>query len=135
MFKINICITIFTLGLFTACTSHHLQNASNNDIPLDQLINQLPAKDSIESTLIFDAILDYGQKGVTDICLYMESSDNEKKVQAQWALHGLAINVTRGTREKQRLIYISGLNTFLGSSLSVENQTFVIDQIKITGEQ
>jgi hypothetical protein len=58
-YSIAICILV----ILTACTSHRLQNFSDNDIPLDQLVNHLPANDSVESTLIFNAILDYRLEG------------------------------------------------------------------------
>lgn len=133
MKKNHYSITICILVLFTACTSHRLQNFSDNDIPLDQLVNHLPANDSVESTLIFNAILDYGLEGVVHICRQLGFHDDQDLVQAKWALHGLAVYVTGRGREQKRELYISGLIKALDLSLPVNQKVFIINQMQISG--
>jgi len=133
MIKIYLYITICILGLFAACTSLQFQNYYDNDIPLDQLVNHLPANDSVESTLIFNAILDYGREGVVHICQQLGSQDDQDQVQAKWALHGLAVHVTGKGREQKRELYISGLIKALDLSLPVNQKVFIINQMQISG--
>ncbi len=130
----NLFGTIFCiLVILAGCTSHRLQNFSDNDIPLDQLVNHLPANDSVESTLIFNAILDYGREGVIHICQQLGSHDDQDLVQAKWALHGLAVHVTGKGREQKRELYISGLIKALDLSLPVNQKVFIINQMQISG--
>jgi hypothetical protein len=133
MIKNHFGITICILIILTACTSHRLQNFSDNDIPLDQLVNHLPANDSVESTLIFNAILDYGLEGVVHICRQLGFHDDQDLVQAKWALHGLAVYVTGRGREQKRELYISGLIKALDLSLPVNQKVFIINQMQISG--
>ena len=133
MIKIYLYITICILVLLSACTSLQYQNFSDNDIPLDQLVNHLPANDSVESTLIFNAILDYGREGVVHICQQLGSHDDQDLVQAKWALHGLAVHVTGRGREQKRELYISGLKKALDLSLPVNQKAFIINQMQISG--
>ncbi len=134
MIKNHFGITICILIILTACTSHRLQNFSDNDIPLDQLVNHLPADDSVESTLIFNAILDYGREGVVHICQQLGSHDDQDLVQAKWALNGLAVHVTGRGREQKRELYISGLIKALDLSLPINQKVFIINQMQISGE-
>ena len=133
MKKNHYSIAICILVILTACTSHRLQNFSDNDIPLDQLVNHLPANDSVESTLIFNAILDYGLEGVVHICRQLGFHDDQDLVQAKWALHGLAVYVTGRGREQKRELYISGLIKALDLSLPVNQKVFIINQMQISG--
>ena len=133
MKKNHYSIAICILVLFTACTSLQFQNSYDNDIPLDQLVNHLPANDSVESTLIFNAILDYGREGVVHICQQLGSHDDQDQVQAKWALHGLAVHVTGRGREQKRELYISGLIKALDLSLPVNQKVFIINQMQISG--
>ncbi len=133
MKKNHYSIAICILGLLTACTSHRLQNFSDNDIPLDQLVNHLPANDPVESTLIFNAILDYGEEGVVHICQQLGSHNDQSIAQAKWALNGLTVHVTGRGREQKRELYISGLKKALDLSLPVNQKAFIINQMQISG--
>jgi len=133
MIRRHVGIILCILFPLAACTSHQLRYSAQNDIPLDQLINYLPAIDSVESTLIFNAILGYGQDGIIKICQQLSSEDHIPSSQAHWALHGLAIHVTGKGRETQREIYISGLIKALDIDLPVNQRTFILNQMQISG--
>jgi HEAT repeat protein len=133
MNKIQI-ITIFCfLAILAACTSHQLQYSSENDISLDQLISHLPARDSVESALIFNAILGYGQDAVVEVCQQLDSKDHKYVSQAEWALHGLATHVTEKGKENHRQIYIRGLKRALELSLPVDSKVFITSQFQTAG--
>jgi HEAT repeat protein len=135
MFKIYLYIPIAFLLFLTACTSHTLHNPSTNDIPLEDLINQLPAQDSVKSKLVYGALLKYEENGVFEICRNLYSADEKLRSQSEWALHGLAIYVTGRNNEEYREIYIAGVGRALDYSLPEEKKAFLINQIKIAGRE
>ena len=67
MIKISINIAAVILLILASCTSHSIQKDSASDISLEQLLNQLPARDSVESALVFNAMLSDNEKRATKI--------------------------------------------------------------------
>jgi len=133
MIKIHTGIAICILGLLVACTPHQFLYSPDNEIPLNDLVNHLPVTDSIESTLIYNAILAYGEEGVVEISKQLESENQQNQIQARWALNGLAVYVTDKRREAQRESYVLGLKKALNLSLNSDNKVFIINQFQIAG--
>jgi HEAT repeat protein len=100
---------------------------------MEELINQLPARDSLEAKLIFNAIISYGQDGITLLGQSLDSPDRKSQIQAELALHGLAIYVSDPGKENQRLLYVSGLAKALQKDLPIEKKTFLISQLRFAG--
>ena len=135
MTKIHTGITICILMLFWACASQQFQNPSEYDLSLDQLINHLPAKDFVDQTLLFKAILEHGQDGLIRISEKLDSENPSIVNQAKWALNGLANYVTEKGNEDQRRNYINGLKESLDLPLHKDSKAFIINQFQIAGDE
>lgn len=134
MNKIHYYVFPFTLLLVIACTSTQRQYPDNDRIPLENLVNHLPASDSVESKLLFDAILGYGDEGVVDICKLLRSEDDQLQIQSRWALNGLTVYVTDSEREQLRKIYVSGLLKALDLPFHETDKAYIINQLQLSGK-
>jgi len=135
MIRSSINIVVIILFILTSCASHQFQKDSASDIPLEQLLHQLPARDSVESTLVFNAILKYGEQGIVDISRSLSSANHQKRISSEYALHGLANYVTSPDREDYRKMYVSGISAALEMMEPIRQKSFLIDQMKIAGEE
>jgi HEAT repeat protein len=106
-----------------------------DNIPLEQLLNRLPAPDSTEARLVFNAIFEYGEEGILQICRYLEKSEQKIQIQAEFALNGIAVYVSDPRREDLRLIYISGISKVLEFDLSIKNKILIINNLKIVAKE
>ena len=133
------CLYRFTgiLGLIFllhACAGTPNQPYHDQTLPLIQLVEQAPVENRIQSILLYDAILAYGQDGIIEICGLLESTEQKRKAQAEYILHGLAYYVNGVDKDGFRHIYHSGLKQSLLSNRSLSSKQFIIRQLQITGQ-
>ena len=125
---------IIGLSLFYACAGTPDRIHHDQTIPLIQLVEQAPVENKIQRILLYNAILSHGQDGIIEICILLESAVPNRKVQAEYILHGLAMYVNREEKDGFRHMYVSGLKQSLMSDISVPSKQFIIRQLQIAGQ-
>ena len=85
------------------------KTANGSAIPLAELVAKLPANDGIEQSLICEAILQYGAKGVNQMLNQLKSTESGQVLKAQYAIDGLNRYVNRNPTQAGKSLFVSVL--------------------------
>ncbi|NOY58538.1 MAG: DUF1080 domain-containing protein [Calditrichaeota bacterium] len=122
---------IFTMmGCATTQRQQAVTQESLVNVPLQDLLSQLPAHNAVEQTLLMQAIIGYNSDGVQKIAAQLASKDSTERIAANYALNGLSHFVTRGGREMQRRMFVAGVEQSLLTQLPVLEKAFLISQLR-----
>jgi HEAT repeat protein len=132
-------IGVFCLLLIMAgcSTNNQLKRIDTNRDSKDflrQLVYHMPAKDTLESILINEALLSSNRTGILQICAMLTSGNDEDRIKAQYALSGLSLYVTRPGLEVQRLHFVGAIHEALNSDIDKKQKAFLISQLQLPGD-
>ncbi len=125
-----IAVIIIMMGCATTERKQVVTRESLVNVPLEELLSQLPAHNAVEQTLLMQAILNYKADGVQEIAAQLSSQDSTKRVAANYALNGLSHFVTKEGREMQRQVYVAGVEQSLLTKMPVLQKAFLISQLQ-----
>ncbi len=99
------------------------------------LISQMPAESIIERDGLSAELVSLGPAGIKEICRMVVPPGTGDDTQARFALHGLAIYVTRPGAEAERKMYATAIIEGFGAASNKEVKAFLIRQLQLAGKQ
>jgi HEAT repeat protein len=102
---------------------------------VSSLLARFPASDAAGRDEVCAEITRLGPRAVGEICRRLLPPDKGDSSQAQFALNGLAVYVTRPGAERERLDYVGSLLAAVETSRDEWIRTFLISQIEVAGRE
>lgn len=135
MFKnISQWLFIAILVAFIGCAALGVQQKAElrpiDELSVLELVKRLPADDNIESSLIFQAILQRKTEGILKICQQLNSREKADIVAAHYALDGLAHFVSQPGISLELDYYSTALEQTLAGKLAVEQKAFLLSMLQ-----
>ena len=128
---------LFTIISLTSCATTNsqqtLSQAVDEIIPLQDLLDQLPAQNAVQQALIMKALIRHGSAGVVSLSGLLTAEDSTARAQAQYALTGLAHYVSYKERPAQRATFVAGVEQALEGTLPAQQKAFLITLLQYCG--
>ncbi|NOG45036.1 MAG: DUF1080 domain-containing protein [Calditrichaeota bacterium] len=119
---------LISIIYFNACSS--VSKNPDQLVPIENLIAQFPTQNPTQQKLLFDAILDHGEKGITEIATFLKGENPDRVQLAKYALNGLAFYVADSGDEQDRLLFLAAIHQAIKNKNSTNHKTFLIDQLQ-----
>ena len=119
--------SLLTIVLVASNAFPQQQNAELYD-----WLAKYPARSALELEALNSRMLSLGEPGVRTLCSLLQA-ENPLATQAEFAIGGMVLAVTRTDAGSERKMLIRGLVSGLQSGLPVENKVFLLEQIDIVG--
>ncbi len=108
------------------CSSSRLTTTTPSH-SMQELLQALPSGNRLTSSLVFDAMLDHGAKGLHTLVRLLDSGKPDEKTTAHYALDGLAqFCGALPNTDPRRQTFIAALSSSLASSRPAVDQAFLI---------
>jgi len=102
---------------------------------LEELLSRMPVKDSVEARWAYTSLLGLGDQDIVRLCSMLDAPKQTDRVQAEYALQGLAMFVTRYGAEAERLKFVGALGKALERQHPVEAASFLIERLQVAGRK
>jgi len=116
-----------------AITVFSLAYAGAAEVPVAELIKQLPAQDAAAAAEVSAKLVAAGPAGLKEIAAMLVEPGKGDDVKARFALHGLAFYVARPGAEAERKMFVETLAGVLGTDVPASVKGFLIRQLQLAG--
>lgn len=130
MIQKGIRYTLISGLLYLICTVIHAAGEEG----VEEILARLPAKEISEGQALLAQIVGIGPPAISKICSMLREAGKEDDSKARFALHGLALYVTRPGAEADRVMFEGCLLKALAEDLPAEVKAFLIRQIQLAGK-
>jgi HEAT repeat protein len=111
------------------------QSPPSPEAEVSSLLARFPASDTAGRDEICAEIIRLGPRAISQICRRLLPPEKGDSSQAQFALNGLAVYVTRPGAERERLDYVKSLLAAVETSGDDWIGAFLISQIEVAGRE
>ena len=126
---------IFILGCSTTKQLQQNNGKIESKEYLRQLLNHLPARDSLQAGLVYEAILNQGSNTIVEICYMLKSTNQLEILKAQYALSGIAGYVSKPGRSALRTKFLTALHQVINYEFAAEQKAFLFNQLQLVGNE
>lgn len=105
------------------------------EVDLDAALKNIVSEDASTRSKAFDDVLLAGLKGIEKLTKILVEPGKGDDAGVRFALHGLAMYVTRPGGEADRAAFVKVLTAQLRTDLTVEVKRFLISQLQIAGRE
>ena len=120
--------------VISACGSTGFPGASTPGFTLEELLQRMPPRDSIEARWVNSSLIRMGEDSLLAICNMLGRTDPGTAAAAEYALQGLATYVTGAGKEQDRLMYATALGKALRLRRSPAVSSFLISRLQLSGK-
>ena len=103
------------------------------EVPVAELIKQLPAQDAAAAAEISARLVAAGPAGVKEIAAMLLEPGKGDDAKPRFALHGMAVYVSRPNAEAERKMFVETLAILLGTDIPLAVKGFLIRQLQLSG--
>ena len=109
-------------------------DAAEGEAPVNDIITQLPKIKAADGHALAAVIMQQGAPAIGQICDLLVEPGTGDDTKARFALHGLALYVTRPGAEQERSVFTATLVKALGAEKPVAVKGFLIRQLALAGK-
>jgi len=124
-------VSLIALVVISSCT---YQVSLKKQETLENLVNRMPAQNSLEEQQIIEALLSYGPSGILQICNKLVPPGEGDDTKVRYALNGLILYISRPGFEKERKMVVKVFIEKLESQQNHEINAFLIRQLQQVGK-
>jgi len=117
-----------------------LASLDAGEVPVAELVSQLPAQDAATAARISEQLVKAGPEGIKQVAAMLVEPVKDtprealaRNAKARYAMHGLALYVSRPEAEAERKMFVGTLASLLDSNAPVEIKGFLIRQLQLAG--
>ena len=129
-----ILLSLLIMGCTTGRNSGQLDTDTYSPELIGQILHRLPSADTLETLLVNETILRQQPQSVEFILTQLRSEERQISDQAMTALTSLSAFLSGPDRDDQRQVFLGQLHAALKTASGVEQQTFLINQIQMSGD-
>jgi len=132
----TVTITIALLLMVSSVYGFQSARSSEKETKdLNDILNGFPADGSADMHKLASDITGLGKKSLVKLCLFLESPEEKDRINAQYALHGLAIHSAQISSEKERFLVSKSLIKALKLLKEKQAKAFIISQLQLFGKR